>query len=59
MIFYLQSRGIDEATAKAMLTYGFAEDIIEGIPVRALREQLTGELLGRMPGADQLRGIMQ
>ena len=59
MIFYLQSRGLDESTAKAMLTYGFAEDIIEGIPVAALREQLTGELLGRMPGADQLRGIMQ
>ena len=59
MIFYLRARGIDESTARAMLTYGFAEDVIERLPVTRLRENITAELLARMPNADHLRGIMR
>lgn len=42
VIFYFRSRGIDEATARAMLTYGFAEEIVSEIEVGPLRERLGG-----------------
>ena len=38
--FYLQSRGIDLATAKNLLTQGFAGEIIKEIPIRSVRERL-------------------
>ncbi|RYF84538.1 MAG: Fe-S cluster assembly protein SufD, partial [Chitinophagaceae bacterium] len=48
-LFYLQSRGVPEKTAKAMLLHGFAGDIIEKIKIEAIREyvdQLVSERLG-------------
>jgi Fe-S cluster assembly protein SufD len=32
-MFYLESRGINPALAKNMLTYGFAEEVIEKITI--------------------------
>lgn len=40
IIFYFRSRGIDEATARGMLTYGFADEIITEIGPDALRDRL-------------------
>lgn len=40
-LFYLQSRGLSRKTAIQLLTYGYALDVIENIPVESLREQLT------------------
>ncbi|MFB2770720.1 Fe-S cluster assembly protein SufD [Pelatocladus sp. BLCC-F211] len=40
-IFYLQSRGIDEESARHLLVHGFAAEIINHIPVPSLREKLT------------------
>ncbi len=40
-LFYLRSRGIDEAEARAMLTHAFADHIIAHLPLAELREQLT------------------
>ena len=49
-IFYLRSRGIDEAAARALLTYAFAERRRRRgsscVPLRARPEQL---LRGRLP----------
>jgi len=39
-MFYLQSRGIGKQQARSLLTYAFAQDIIDRIQVPALREQL-------------------
>jgi Fe-S cluster assembly protein SufD len=39
-VFYLRSRGIDEATAKSLLLYAFAHDIVEQLPNEALRDYL-------------------
>ncbi|MCA9424347.1 MAG: Fe-S cluster assembly protein SufD [Candidatus Omnitrophica bacterium] len=39
-IFYLKSRGIDEQSAKGLLTYAFANEIIEQIKIEPLREYL-------------------
>lgn len=40
IIFYFKSRGIDEPTARAMLTYGFAEEVISDIDIPVLSERL-------------------
>lgn len=39
-IFYLQSRGIDQAQAVKLLTYAFAYEVIAQIPIASLRENL-------------------
>ena len=40
VIFYFRSRGIDEATARGMLTYGFADEIVSEIGLEPIRERL-------------------
>ncbi|MBW4433296.1 MAG: Fe-S cluster assembly protein SufD [Pelatocladus maniniholoensis HA4357-MV3] len=40
-IFYLQSRGIDQESARHLLVHGFAAEIINQIPFPSLREKLT------------------
>jgi Fe-S cluster assembly protein SufD len=39
-LFYMQSRGIGKQQARSLLTYAFAQDIIDRIQVADLREQL-------------------
>ena len=39
-LFYLQSRGIGKQQARSLLTYAFAQDVIDRIQVAGLREQL-------------------
>jgi len=39
-LFYLQSRGIGKQQARSLLTYAFAQDIVERIKVPALRDSL-------------------
>lgn len=41
VIFYFRSRGIDEATARGMLTYGFADEIVCEVGLEPLRERLN------------------
>ena len=43
-VFYLQSRGIGKEEARAMLTYAFAQDILDRIKVPALKESLEKAL---------------
>ena len=40
-VFYLQSRGIDEDSARKLLTYAFAYEVIHEISVASLREKLA------------------
>lgn len=39
-VFYLKSRGLSEETARELLSYGFALEIIENVPVESVRKQL-------------------
>ncbi|MGA2113610.1 MAG: Fe-S cluster assembly protein SufD [Bryobacteraceae bacterium] len=39
-LFYLQSRGIGRGEARSLLTYAFAEDIVDRIKVESLRDSL-------------------
>ena len=46
-LFYLKSRGIDEPTARDLLTYAFAAEVIDQIPLASLRKQLQAVVVGR------------
>jgi len=47
-IFYLQSRGIDRAAARELLTYAFAADVLGRMKVAPVREWLEKELFERL-----------
>jgi Fe-S cluster assembly protein SufD len=44
-VFYLQSRGVTHAQAMNMLTYAFAAEVIERIPVASLKRSLEQTVL--------------
>jgi len=47
-LFYLQSRGINTESANALLTFAFANEVIERIKVDAIREELTQIIAGEL-----------
>lgn len=47
-LFYLKSRGLSEDTARQLLIYAFAAEIVERIAVAALAESLKQSLFGRL-----------
>ena len=47
-LFYLLSRGINENLAKNLLTYGFAEEIINKIEIEEIKKDLDEIVLGRL-----------
>ncbi len=47
-LFYISTRGINPERARAMLTYGFAEDVIRKIKLRSVREQLDKRVLDKL-----------
>jgi Fe-S cluster assembly protein SufD len=50
-IFYLQARCIDEETARNMLTFAFANEMVDKVKLKGLCEVLLGQLLERFPQA--------
>jgi Fe-S cluster assembly protein SufD len=46
-IFYLQSRGIDAESARKLLKFAFAVEVIDKIPVESLRQTLTDTMRAR------------
>jgi Fe-S cluster assembly protein SufD len=46
-LFYLKSRGLDNALARRLLTYAFAADVLETIEVDEVREELERMTLDR------------
>ena len=47
-LFYLRSRGLSPATAKSLLTYGFAADVLTRIANAAVRDDLDRVIRGRL-----------
>lgn len=47
-LFYLASRGLDPERARALLTYGFAEDVISKIRLGSVRGQLDRIVLDKL-----------
>jgi Fe-S cluster assembly protein SufD len=46
-LFYLRSRGIDEATAKGILTYAFACEAVTDVRIDAIHEEVEAILMSR------------
>jgi Fe-S cluster assembly protein SufD len=49
-VYYLRSRGIGLAEARTVLTYGFANDVLNRMKVDAVRVRLECALLARLSG---------
>jgi Fe-S cluster assembly protein SufD len=47
-IFYLLSRGLHPDLARNLLTYGFAEEIINKIKIESIKAELDGAVLNRL-----------
>jgi Fe-S cluster assembly protein SufD len=52
-LFYLRSRGIAEAEARAMLVYAFAGEVIGRVTLPPVRRRLSALLARRLAGAPQ------
>lgn len=55
MLFYLLSRGVDRATAKGLLTFAFAEDVVAQVRIPELRRFLESRVLQGLPDAELIR----
>ena len=58
MIFYLRTRGMDESTARGLLTFGFARDALSPMEIEAVRSTVHDHLVQRLPNADQIKGMI-
>jgi Fe-S cluster assembly protein SufD len=47
-VFYLESRGLRPELARNLLTYGFAEEVIEKIKIASIRQELDAAVLNRL-----------
>ncbi len=47
-VFYLQSRGIDAAKARALMTYAFVAEVIERIDLPSLRQHLEERIADKL-----------
>ncbi|MCK9606051.1 MAG: Fe-S cluster assembly protein SufD [Methylomonas sp.] len=48
-VFYLQSRGVDEASARNILTFAFANEMVDKVENSELKAVLLQQLLARFP----------
>ncbi|NYT61155.1 Fe-S cluster assembly protein SufD [Alcaligenaceae bacterium] len=49
-LFYLRTRGMDEAHARNIMTYAFAAQALERIDIPSVRERVTQAIRGLLPG---------
>jgi Fe-S cluster assembly protein SufD len=47
-LFYLESRGLGEQTARALLTYGFAREVLDRVAVEPIQAYLDRILMARL-----------
>lgn len=55
MLFYLLTRGIDRTTARGLLTFAFAEDVVSQVRLPELRRFLEDRVLVGLPDAHLIR----
>ena len=53
-LFYLRSRGIKLESAIALLTVGFANEVIERIQIDSLREEITTLIADQLLSREEL-----
>ena len=47
-VFYLKTRGIGEERARKLLSYGFANEVVEQMGVEGVRSELSRQLVGQL-----------
>ncbi len=57
-LFYLRSRGLEEASARNVLTYAFADSALARMDLAALRHHLERAALKYMPQGDELEALV-
>lgn len=57
-LFYLRTRGIDEVSARTLLIFAFAEDLVSGLTYLPLRQRMEHILMSRLPDADLLKEFL-
>jgi Fe-S cluster assembly protein SufD len=55
-VFYLRTRGIDVTTARDILTFAFASDVVNRVHVEPLRDQLESRIHTRLDEGRKARG---
>ena len=48
-LFFLRARGLDEVSARSLLTYAFAADVLDRIPSDAIRQALSAVIEQHLP----------
>ncbi|MDQ2070679.1 Fe-S cluster assembly protein SufD [Natronospira bacteriovora] len=56
-LFYLRSRGIDADKARDLLTYAFAESVVERMDIAEIRDWLSGLIVNRVSGEGRLADL--
>ncbi len=57
-LFYLRSRGLDTAAARALLTFAFCQDMIGRLPRPELRAMAETLVAGALPDRELIRGFL-
>ncbi len=57
-LFYLRSRGIDEETARGLLIFAFANDLLRRIEVPELRKRVVTAVAGHLPDYEHWGGLL-
>ncbi len=56
-LFYLASRGLDPAAARALLTFAFCQDIIGRLPLPEVRAAAEALVASALPDRELIRGL--
>jgi Fe-S cluster assembly protein SufD len=54
-LFYLRSRGLDEATARNLLTFAFCQDVLAGMPLPVVRDFVATRIADILPDVELMR----
>lgn len=54
-MFYLLSRGIDRETARGLLVFAFADEVVAKVAEPGIRHAMEKRIVGRLPDGDMLR----
>ncbi len=57
-LFYLRSRGLDEETARGLLTFAFAEDVVDRLELLPLRKMLEREVIEFLPQSKTIEAFV-
>ncbi len=58
MLFYLRSRAIDEEIARSLLTFAFAEDVIDKIHYPQIINRLQKKVIGKLPDSSLIKDFV-